>query len=236
VSEQQESTRFALSRRIRSEILAWFGIVGAVLTLAGHLEELLTVAKWIRSLIDSWLHVLVFVWRHILFFLPSVPPSDAVFFTFIVFGITNIVSCLIPEKERIESKQAISIVAAAIIILLVFFVGYFRALFEQLYSVWAGRGYACGLDCYIRNHMPDVFKSSNLFSVVATFLIEFVFIALIPAVGSALVIKYYMSLHLSAKALSVRLWRIAFGIILLLSVNQLSLWVEHQNWFPPSVH
>src|SRR5262249_17438787 len=74
-----------LKKRARFELLSWFGVLGAVITLTTNLRGLLTLTAWLRTLFDSWITIIKAVWSHILFIFPAVPAADAVFFTYLIF-------------------------------------------------------------------------------------------------------------------------------------------------------
>jgi len=61
-------------------------------------------------------------------------------------------------------------------------------------------------------------------------LVFFIAIPLLPAAVIYLILRTTTSFRLSGAALSVRLWRVVAGIGLLVALNYLSLWIEHQPW------
>lgn len=218
--------------RIRAEALSWFGIAGATLTLVGHVEGILSLAKWVRNALAYWLEILVFFWSHVLFFLPRVPPPDAVFFSFIVFVMINILLSASKEpSESVKRRDIIAITIASAIILFVFFVGYIRGLLDAIFANIGGAGYRALLTSYIIDTLVAVGIDSKSFTIVfLSFCILFILVTIIPVFISYLVVKNAMGRHLNAQVLSKRLWRIVFGMALLLSLNYVVLWFESQRW------
>jgi hypothetical protein len=92
--EAQASVVHRLSKKARFELLSWFGVLGATITVTTNLRGILAFATWIRTLSNSWLLALKTVWSYVLFFIPSIPEPDAVLLSYIAFSIINVAVCL----------------------------------------------------------------------------------------------------------------------------------------------
>jgi hypothetical protein len=83
-----------LRKNARFEVLSWFGIIGGAISLATHLQGLVTLAKFARALLDNWTSIVTKVWSVILFFVPKVYEGDALYMTFVSFAVVNLLlSC-----------------------------------------------------------------------------------------------------------------------------------------------
>ena len=69
-----------------------------------------------------------------------------------------------------------------------------------------------------------------LIPVLVYMLTILVLVPLMPVLGLYVAIRVLTQNRLSARALSLRLWRILGGIALLVALNYLSLWLEQQPW------
>jgi hypothetical protein len=84
----------------RQELLSWFGIIGAVLTVAANVRGLADIAIWARWLLSSWLDIVAWFWKSVLFFLPRLSVDDASLLSIIVFLLMNIAASLRPRAVR----------------------------------------------------------------------------------------------------------------------------------------
>ncbi len=211
-----------LSKHARFELLSWFGIIGATMSLVANLQGLLAFARWLRGVMDSWTLAFNFLWQKILFFLPKVYGSDSVMLTFIAFAAVNMLVCL--RKAQIRSAHAgtfIAIVAASCVIIVLFYFGMERLAKGETFGE---QGYYFAfLLRYARKPMEliQLIKPEWLDALLRyTYgVVALVVVPLVPVVILYLLVRKLADVRLSFPALSVRLWRILAGIGLLLAVN-----------------
>jgi hypothetical protein len=87
--------RWFLARaRTRQEVLAWFGIAGAVLTVSANLRGLLDLARWADWLLTNWLDVIAWFWKTVLFFAPRLTVDDASLLAILLFLLMNVAACV----------------------------------------------------------------------------------------------------------------------------------------------
>jgi hypothetical protein len=232
-------SRFA--KKTRFELLSWFGILGAVVTLTSNLQSALTLARWTRQFLESWTSAITYVWHYVLFFLPKVYTSDAVVLTLAGFAIINMIASSArhaPEISRsrtIRSMRVVSIVIASAILWIVFYSGFAKALMDEFR---AGGPDFLGVGYYVFAWAEVVFPLRAIIGggttqivIVSLMLLVFYFvIPLLPAAVVYLLLRTTTSFRLSAAALSARLWRVVAGVFLLVALNYLSLWIEQQPW------
>jgi hypothetical protein len=233
-----------VSRRARYELLSWFGIVGAVITLTTNLQSVLTLARWAHQVIESWTSFVAQAWRTVLFFLPAVQVSDAIVLTFALFAIVNMLASLAradgapSTRGRPGAMRVVSIIAAAAIITVVLYSGLMPAIYEE---VRTGGVDLQGLGYYVYGWVSSsIAVSSALRSigvgglVVAVgsivLIVFFIVLPLLPAVVTYLALRAATSFRLSSAALSARLWRVVAGVAVVVALNALSLWIEQQPW------
>lgn len=58
-------TVVALAKRIRHEALMWFGVIGTVITLMNSIRPLITLAHWVRAILDSYTYLNDLLWLEI---------------------------------------------------------------------------------------------------------------------------------------------------------------------------
>lgn len=235
--DAQPSAFEKFTKRARFELLSWFGIVGATISLVANLQAVLTFAKWLRNLLDSWTLAFRFIWQQILFFLPKVYGSDAITLTLIAFAAINMLVCLRKTHvQRAGRGTFLAITPAACLIILIFFFGLLRLSEGETRS---DQGYYTGfLELYVFSDfihyllfsLDEVSRFVGFLVKIPIALTFLVLIPLSPVVLLYLILRTFAQVRLSARALSVRLWRILAGIGLLLAVNYLMLWLEQQPW------
>jgi TIR domain len=231
--EAQPSAFGKFTKRARFELLSWFGIIGATVSLVANLQALFIFGRWLRNLLDSWTLVFKFMWQQVLFFLPRVYGSDAILLTFIAFAAINMLVCL--RKTHVQRARVATFFAlttAACLIIVVFTFGMAR-LQEGETKLDQGY-YFTFLESYVGSVLDFIVSIDaalvKLIGTTAFALWFFVFVPLLPVVFFYLVLRKFAQVRLSARALSVRLWRILAGIGLLLALNYLTLWLEQQPW------
>jgi hypothetical protein len=233
-----------VSRRARYELLSWFGIVGAVITLTTNLQSVLTLARWAHQFIESWTSFVAQAWRTVLFFLPAVEVSDAIVLTFALFATVNMLASLAraggapSTSGRPGAMRVVSIVAAGIIVTVVLYSGLAPAIYQE---VKAGGIELQGLGYYayawissslaVSNALRGVGAGALVAGVASLVLIVFfIVLPLLPAVATYLALRVATSFRLSSAALSTRLWRVVAGVAVVVALNALSLWIEQQPW------
>jgi len=237
----QPSAFSLLARKTRFELLSWFGILGAVLTLTSNLQSVLTLGRWARQIFASWTSVVTYVWQKLLFFVPKVYKSDAIMLTLVAFAVVNMVvsstryADAAPARRTVRSLRVFSTAVAAAILSIVLYVGFGTAFYEELQ--------ASGPDMTDVGYYPFAVASTNIAAlnvvraivgqgttvvVVASLiaLMAFIAIPLLPAVGLHLVLRRTTSFRLNGAALSARLWRVVAGVVLLVVLGYLSKWTE----------
>jgi len=117
--EAQVSTLSRITKKTRFELLSWFGILGAVVTLTTNLQSVLTLTRWARQFSESWTSIVTYAWHQVLFFVPKVYTSDAMVLTFAVFAIINMVASSVrhaPDTGGRKTVRVVSIVIASVIL------------------------------------------------------------------------------------------------------------------------
>jgi len=242
--QEQASALSRFARKTRFELLSWFGILGAVVTLTTNLQSVLTLARWARQFLESWTSAIAYAWQYALFFLPKVYTSDAVVLTLAGFAIINMIASSArhaPEtsKSTIRAMRVVSIVIASAILSIVFYSGFGKALMDELKAAGPDMldvGYytfAWGTaNIKVADLVRAIFGPGTILIVIVVLmlLVFFIVIPLLPAGLVYLLLRTTTSFRLSAVALSARLWRVVAGVFLLVALNYLSLWVEQQPW------
>jgi hypothetical protein len=227
--ESQRSTLRRLLKRTRFELLSWFGIVGAIISLASNLQGIITLAKWVRQLFESWVLVFKYIWSHILFFVPKVYGSDAMLLTFILFTAINMISCLRKNTDETATKRnMVSIFCASAFVIIFFGFGLYRASGDETGN---DQGYYFS---FVQEYIAPFLQRLRELEYVQILyrpigvLYALIVFALVPITTIAILyvlLTRRTALRLSAAALSWRLWRIVIGIGLLIGLNYFSLWI-----------
>jgi TIR domain len=243
--QEQASALSRFTKKTRFELLSWFGILGAVVTLTTNLQSVLTLARWARQFLEGWTSVVTHAWHYVLFFLPKVYPSDAVMLTFAGFAIINMIASSArhavetPRSRTTRAMRVVSIVIASAILSIVFYAAFGKAMMDDLK--------AAGPEMLDVGYFPFAWATTNIeiaklvrstvgpgtvliVVVLLILMLFFIVIPLLPAAVVYLLLRTTTSFRLSAAALSVRLWRVTAGVCLLVVLNYLSLWVEQQPW------
>jgi hypothetical protein len=236
-------------RQARFQLLSWFGIAGAAITLTNNLHGAITFSKWIKLIFDSWATILQQLWAHVLFFLPRVLKADALQLSLVAFVVLNIAMCStkMPTVAGRKFATFFAIAVPAIIIVSIFLTG-----LTKLGGGWVIPE-ALGGSLEENGHLPVYAKAIvNIFSIISEYMfhtsyfyggtvpviisryivafIVFVLLPLAPFIVIYLVFARVFGFHLNGKALLSRLWAIVVGFGLIVGVNYLSLWIEQQPW------
>jgi hypothetical protein len=243
--QEQASALSRFTKKTRFELLSWFGILGAVVTLTTNLQSVLTLARWARQFLESWTSAIAYAWQYALFFLPKVYTSDAVVLTLAGFAIINMIASSArhaPETSKsrtIRAMRVVSIVVASAVLSIVFYSGFGKALMDELKAAGPDMldvGYytfAWGTaNIKVADLVRAIFGPGTILIVIVVLmlLVFFIVIPLLPAGLVYLLLRTTTSFRLSAVALSARLWRVVAGVFLLVALNYLSLWIEQQPW------
>jgi hypothetical protein len=121
--QEQRPLLTRLSGRARFELLSWFGIIGAALSLTSMLRSLQLIAEWTQRILESWISVLHAGWRKILFFLPTLAASDAIFLTFVAFMLINVITSCRRSRAIGPNETWYSALPPLTIILIIFTTG-----------------------------------------------------------------------------------------------------------------
>jgi hypothetical protein len=225
--------------------LSWFGIVGAVITLTTNLQSVLILARWARQFLAGWTSAITYVWHHALFFLPQVHTSDAVILTAATFAIVNMIPSLArhadetPRTIVIRTMRVGSILVASAILSLVFYLGFFKGVTDELRtggSDFVDAGYFVNgwvkASFAFKDRVNETIGTGTIQTAIFAFAMfgSLIAIPLLPAVVICRLLRTMTSVRLSSAALSARLWRVVAGLCLVVALNFLSLWIEQQPW------
>jgi TIR domain len=243
--QEQASELRRFAKKTRFELLSWFGIVGAVITLTTNLQSVLILARWARQFLAGWTSAITYVWHHALFFLPQVHTSDAVILTAATFAIVNMIPSLArhadetPRTIVIRTMRVGSILVASAILSLVFYLGFFKGVTDELRtggSDFVDAGYFVNgwvkASFAFKDRVNETIGTGTIQTAIFAFAMfgSLIAIPLLPAVVICRLLRTMTSVRLSSAALSARLWRVVAGLCLVVALNFLSLWIEQQPW------
>ena len=227
-----------LWKKARFELLTWFGILGAAITLAANIRGVVQLAVWVRSLVDSWVAAVTWFWAKILFFLPKITSADALMFTFISFCIINMAASSFGVAHSIHGGlRKAKFVSMLAIILLVFSFGFLDIirLHPRTYSV-SGEivfYFPLILNDYLHfdqfNYRGDVDMAIKILIILVIFALPFAAIFMIASIVVYFALRF-AGFSMNIDSLNMRLWRIIIGVAFILAFNYASLWVEKQPW------
>jgi TIR domain len=231
--ESQVSAIGQISKKARYHVLSWLGIAGAVLTLSSNVQSLLTLARLTRRIFESWGDVVQAAWSHVFFFVPKVYGTDAMILTLVSFTLMNMALCLRRQNEPAPWRVILKSLLPSLIILAILIAGLVR--FDEIeqrdeaygYFVRAVAYVASGLFAFV-NSLPD--GAIRIGVGVPVIVFFFLIVPLAPIMLAYAAVRFSTNLRLDWNALSLRLWRIAGGIAIVLCLNYLSLWIERQSW------
>jgi hypothetical protein len=230
--ESQVSVVSQISKGAKYQILSWLGIIGAVMTLTTNLQSVFTLARVTRRIFESWADMLQAAWATVLFFVPKVYGTDAIILTLFGFALMNMALCLRRSVERPPTRLILLALLPAAIVAGVLFIGFDRFdLAEQVQQTVSYYGrfvqtLASGLAAFI-NTLPDGALKLTIGVPVVTF---FFLLPLTPLVLAYLGIRKVSALRIDWRALTLRLWRIVGGIVVVLALNVLALLLEGHSW------
>ncbi len=233
-----------LSKGARYQLLSWFGIVGAAVSLAANLQGLVALANWTKLLLGSWVSTLTFVWQHVLFFLPKIYETDALVLTFVSFAVVNmVVSSEARGVSRPNSKRKLlSVVVASVLVLAIFVSG-----LAQVTSAVKGQvpGLYPDFARFLNDRLGGVaeliqdqlsVRTSTAVYLLAILcgalylLVCYAVLPLMPFALAYLLVARMAGIKLNMAALSRRLWRVVAGVVLIVALNYLTLWIERHPW------
>jgi len=233
--EVQTSTLQRVSKVARYELLSWFGIAGAALTLVTNMKGVLTLARWVAQLFDSWTRILSFVWRHVFFFLPKIDAIDSLLLTFLSFAAVNVIMSstrIAPELARRHSRK--SLIAAICLIVGIFWIGWQRLLGRLDMGDY---GYYYSLietliDMLVAFQISDVgyIPVPKTWVVYAFIFLLFYVLPLLPFAVAFAVAHRWFDFRVNTSVLAGRLWRIVAGVVLLVVLNLVSRLIEQHAW------
>lgn len=231
--EAQSTTLQRVSKVARYELLSWFGIGGAALTLVTNMKGVMTLAHWVGQLFDSWTRILSLIWRHILFFLPKIDAIDSLLLTFLSFAAVNVVMSstqFAPAIVRQHSRT--SLIAAIGLIVCIFWIGWQKILGRL---AMGDDGYYYGLiETVIEFYSREVVNTYPIPRTFVTYGFIFLMFYVVPLVPFAAVsaLAYWLfDFRVNTSALAGRLWRIIGGVVFLVALNLVSRLLEDQRWW-----
>ena len=223
---QRDGLVSAFAKRTRFELLSWVGIIGTIITLTSNLQSILTLARWVRSVVQSWTEIVTVIWRHVLFFMPTVYAPDALFLTFFSFIVLSAATSLRRRTGPTPRYQKLSALLAFLVVIAIFLAGlsqsmqtergesYFtKVILDPFWYRFAGR-------------LQDLDMGWVMYVLVPLLLAAPFLICISVAMLLYWIVRSVTPYRLDASALSLRLWRSILGVALVLSVNYLALWVE----------
>lgn len=221
-----------VSKKTRFELLSWFGIAGAVISLSANLQGVLTLARWARYVSESWVSILKYVWGHILFFLPKMYADDALFVTFVAFAVINMSLCSRQSPQTAASrKTSVSIAVAALLIVTIFALGFMTIAGHSSEGDGYYIRYVVVKFLDVRTYVDEIGGLTGLLIAVVYGISVLFILPLLIVIACYSLVKFVFSFRLSVVALSGRLWRITVGVGLVIGVNYFAVWLEHQPWF-----
>ena len=228
-------------KKARFELLSWFGIVGATITLVSNLSSLVEMARWVKLLVENWIVVISWLWNKILFFVIEVDPGDAIALTCLLFFLVTILSSSIPtpsyitlEHSKSNSRPAklmhflisISIISVILLSGLInnpltqSIVGVYIRIFLDLFPTFI----------IVGSKALDDIVSLILSIAVPVFIFVFLVGPIFLFFALCMTIFRLIGFQPRLGAINTRLWRIIFGVALILALNYASLWIEQQTW------
>ena len=197
----------------KHEVLTWFGIIGAVLTLTTGLKELVSFAGLVNFLIDNFLGLTNRFWSQALFFVPHVTLYDCVILNlwlfFFVLFITSCSSSYVNPpllSEKYLRDHLFGAIAAFIIVYI------FALTARQLAAQGQSESFIFGtLVTFIATHVFGGMSSGAL--TAARIAIMLVLIA--APVRTTLGLGY----RFDPAKYAVRMWRVVAGIALMGFLN-----------------
>ena len=233
--EAQASTLQRASKVVRFEILSWFGIAGAALTLVTNMQSVMMLARWVGRVIKSWLWIVRFVWQHVLFFLPKIDAIDSLLLTFLSFAVVNVVmssTWVVPAESERHSR--LSLYAAIAAIALIFWVGW-KKILGRLATGDYGYYWALieGLVDRFSYENLNVYPIPREWALYGVIFVLFYVLPLVPFVAAYLLARRLLGFRVNLSVLTGRLWRIVGGVALLVALNVVSILVEQQPWLRP---
>jgi hypothetical protein len=197
----------------KHEVLSWFGIIGAILTLTTGVQQLVRFAGLVNFLVDNFLGLTNRFWSLALFFVPRVTLYDCVILNlWLFFFVLFITSCsrsyvnppLLSEKYLRD--HLFGAIAAFIIVYI------FGLTAQQLEAQGQSESFIFGtLVTFTATHVFGGMTSGAL--AAARIAIMLVFIA--GPVGATLGLGY----RFDPAKYATRMWRVIAGIVFLGFLN-----------------
>jgi hypothetical protein len=200
-----------LSGRARFELLSWFGIIGAALSLTSMLRSLQLIAEWTRRILDSWISFLQAAWGKLF---PTLAGSDAIFLTFISFMLINVITSCRRSPTIGEGEPWYPMLLPLTIILGIFTTGLLQS---DLRGSYLSTLYAIDP---VPVHLYADYPILNFLSYVAAFAL-----ILVPLAVLYFAFQTATSFRISPAAFTARLWRIVMAVGMLLGLNLIWFWL-----------
>ncbi len=209
-------------RTLRTQSFYWFGIGGAVVTLAGNLDAFILLADWLQWVNLHWSALITWFWNLVIPFDLHVLPEDAVIMTLVAVLFFNLLLTS-TYRDRSVITRALDVALLLTALALTAYVG-FAGFVHELDSAQVGIADLVmnPLLAMLNRILPDA-------ETLATFSLMTLGGALATSVVYA-PLALIFSVRPNVPAFAARLWRILLGLLLIVVANQLSLWIETYDW------
>ncbi len=215
---------------VRHEALAWFGIIGAVLTLVTGLKSVLIFATWCSLIVENWAIAITALWSKVLFFVPNVSRFDAALLTIFLFGLLNVLNSSHSDGgNKLKPHQVILLGLSVGFLLILIFAVYLDGSVDLFSNPPSGSIGVFGSLVWSLGQMYIFFGEDNTaIGLAVMYFILFGIPILVLCFGAVLSISFLRlsGRKLSARKLTIRLSRITIGVVLVTALNRFSLWIE----------
>lgn len=210
-------------RTLRTQTFYWFGIGGAVVTLAGNLDAFVVLANWLNWINLHWSVLITWFWNLVIPFDIHVLAEDAVIMTLVAVLFINLVLTS-TYRDRSIAIHRLDVILLVTALALTAYIGFSGFVYELdtnqngivddlMGPIMAG----------VHSILPrslEALASFSLMTVLGTILTSVLYLPI--AVG--------FSVRPNIPAFAARLWRILLGLLIITALNQLSLWIEAYDW------
>lgn len=209
-------------RTLRTQSFYWFGIGGAVVTLAGNLDAFMLLADWLHWVNLHWSALITWFWNLVIPFDIHVLPEDAVIMTLVAVLFFNLLLTS-TYRDRSVVTRTLDVGLLLTALALTAYIG-FAGFVHELDAAQVGiTDRAMGPVLTALQFLPPPVLTFTTFS-------------LMTLTGALLTSVIYAPLALAfavrpnVPAFAARLWRILLGLLLIVVLNQLSLVIEAYDW------
>ncbi len=215
---------------LRYEALGWFGIIGAVLSLATGLTGFFRLAAWAHTLVDNFASMTRWFWAELLFFLPNVTPITAWSLNIAVFMAATAISALRSNyaPPPYFSRRKIFTELAMGLGLSIIFLLFFSAIASIILRGKISQAELAAIEAVssVVGFSPTVDEGVPMGVLIVFFILSALFIAWMNTI--AWLMQKFFGYGTDQMLAVIRIWRINIGVALILGLNYLSLWLEPQ--------